>query len=163
MRRSNSPRRRRLYDKSTRRRPESCILSAQTVRVAPLALAGVPTLAFAQESPIAPVSLLPMAIALLLVLVIMAVAAWTMKKFAGGRSFDRPEPGLRMVRQLALGGRERLVIVEAGDRWLLLGVTSAAIQRLGTLPRPVSDHAGAPAAAAPVLRELLARIGASQP
>jgi flagellar protein FliO/FliZ len=42
---------------------------------------------------------------------------------------------MRIVAQLPIGQRERLVVVEAGDRWLILGVTPSAISRVGTLPK----------------------------
>jgi flagellar protein FliO/FliZ len=43
--------------------------------------------------------------------------------------------GMRVVAQLAIGQRERLVVVEAGERWLILGVTPSTISRVGTLPK----------------------------
>jgi flagellar protein FliO/FliZ len=53
---------------------------------------------------------------------------------------------MKVVGQLPLGPRERLVIVEAGERWLLLGVTAASINRVGTLPKGALPDA-APAGA----------------
>jgi len=43
--------------------------------------------------------------------------------------------GMRVVAQLPIGQRERLVVVEAGERWLILGVTPSTINRVGTLPK----------------------------
>jgi len=43
--------------------------------------------------------------------------------------------GMRVIAQLPIGQRERLVVVEAGERWLILGVTPSTINRIGTLPK----------------------------
>jgi flagellar protein FliO/FliZ len=51
--------------------------------------------------------------------------------------------GMQVVAQLPLGPRERLVVVEAGDRWLILGVTPSAINRVGTLPKGELPAGGA--------------------
>jgi flagellar biogenesis protein FliO len=41
---------------------------------------------------------------------------------------------VRVVAQLPLGPRDRIVIIEVGNRRWLLGVSPSGIQRLGTLP-----------------------------
>lgn len=97
-----------------------------------------PGLAFAQTAATGPAgpagpSLGPMLIALLLVLALIPVALWLLKRI--GPMQNAPVAGLRVVAQLPLGPRERVVVLEAGDRWLLLGVTAAQIQRIGTLPK----------------------------
>jgi flagellar protein FliO/FliZ len=51
--------------------------------------------------------------------------------------------GMRVVAQLSIGQRERLVVVEAGERWLILGVTPTTINRVGTLPKGELPAAGA--------------------
>lgn len=37
---------------------------------------------------------------------------------------------------ISLGSKERLVLVEVGGQWLLIGITSSAIQHIYTLPHP---------------------------
>jgi flagellar protein FliO/FliZ len=86
----------------------------------------------------------PMFAALLLVLALVPVALWLLKRLGAGRAGE--VAGLKIVAQLALGARERLVVVEAGDRWLLLGVTASSINRVGTLPKGTVSDAGAGAA-----------------
>ena len=78
-------------------------------------------------------SMLPMIVALVFVLALIPAAVWLLKRMGG--STLAGASGLRVVGQLALGARERLVIVEAGERWLLLGVTAGSINRVGTLPK----------------------------
>jgi len=107
-------------------------------RYAALALAAAPLGAQAQAAapagaaPAGP-SLLPMLLVLALVLALIPVSIWLLKRLGSGSS--AAAVGMKVVGQLPLGPRERLVVVEAGDRWLLLGVTAASINRVGTLPR----------------------------
>lgn len=73
-------------------------------------------------------------LALMLVLALIVGSAWLMRRFsllpgsAGGQ--------LRVVSGAMVGNRERVVIVEVRDTWLVLGVTSQNINVLHTLPRP---------------------------
>ena len=130
-----------------------------------LAAVLTPGAAFAQAAAPAGPSVLPMILALVLVLALVPLAMWLLKKLGGSQPAAMQAAGLRIVTQLALGPRERVVVVEAGDRWLLLGVTAAAVNRIGTLPRP--DGAQEPAAAgaatpAAPFRQLLQQIRAGK-
>jgi flagellar protein FliO/FliZ len=105
-----------------------------------LAAVLTPGAAFAQAAAPAGPSVLPMVLAFAFVLALIPLAMWLLKKLGGAQPATAGAAGLRVVTQLALGPRERVVVVEAGDRWLLLGVTAAAISRIGTLPRPDNAH-----------------------
>ena len=83
-----------------------------------------------------------MVMALVVVLALIPLAMWLLKRMGGG--VPGSAAGLRVVSQLPLGPRERIVIVEAGDRWLLLGVTAASINRVGTLPKGELPPASTP-------------------
>jgi flagellar protein FliO/FliZ len=107
------------------------------------ALLVAPATAFAQAAPVEGPSLLPMVLALLFVLALVPVAMWLLKRMGGAAPAG--VAGMRVVAQLPLGPRERIVVVESGDRWLLLGVTAASINRIGTMPRgelPAAPAAG---------------------
>ena len=98
----------------------------------------VPSFALAQAAtsaaaaPAGP-SLGPLLFALLLVLALIPAALWLLKRV--GPTQNAQVAGLKVIAQLPLGPRERIIVLEAGDRWLLLGVTAAHIQRIGTLPK----------------------------
>jgi flagellar protein FliO/FliZ len=106
------------------------------MRFLPLALL-LPLAAQAQQQAATPApqgpSLLPLVLALVFVLALIPAAVWLLKRMGAGTATSAA--GLRVVAQLPLGTRERLVVVEAGERWLLLGVTAASINRVGTLPK----------------------------
>ncbi len=120
------------------------------LRVVPAGLALFAADAFAQAQP-APAqgsSVVPLILTLLFVLALIPIAVWMMKRLGAGTTATTA--GLRVVAQLQLGQRERLVIVEAGERWLVLGVTPSSINRVGTLPKgelPATPAAQAPFAA----------------
>jgi flagellar protein FliO/FliZ len=103
--------------------------------------------AWAQSQPAAPAagpSLTPLVLGLLFVLALIPAAAWLLRR--AGLAQPAAASGLRVVAQLPLGPRDRVVIIEVGDRRWLLGVSAAGIQRLGTLP-PGDDAGAAPPAA----------------
>jgi flagellar protein FliO/FliZ len=105
------------------------------------------------NAPVEGPSLVPMLLAFALVLALIPLAMWLLKRFGAAHPAAQGA-GLKVVAQLALGPRERIVVVEAGERWLMLGVTAAAINRIGTLPKGQLPAAGTPGFAA-----LLARAG----
>jgi flagellar protein FliO/FliZ len=88
-------------------------------------------------------SLFPLVLALVFVLALIPAAIWLLKRMGAGTQAGAA--GLRVVAQLPLGTRERVVVVEAGDRWLLLGVTASSINRVGTLPKGALPAAPTPA------------------
>jgi flagellar protein FliO/FliZ len=130
------------------------------VRCAPTALsaaliATLPAAAQAQQQAPAAPSLMPIVTALAAVLALIPLAVWLLKRFGGHRV--APLAGLQVVGQLPLGTGQRVVVLQAGDRWLLLGVTAGTITRLGSLPKPPTEAAAADPNAAAGFAALLAR------
>ncbi|HEY0061110.1 MAG TPA: flagellar biosynthetic protein FliO [Telluria sp.] len=70
---------------------------------------------------------------LLLVLGALALFAWGMKRF--GPKAQAGAGGLRIVGGLNLGGRERIVLVEVGDQWIVVGASPGRVNALHTMPR----------------------------
>lgn len=70
---------------------------------------------------------------LLLVLGAIVLVAWLLKRInlpqQGGRNL------LKVVSGVAVGQRERIVLVEVGDTWLVVGVAPGSVRTLHTLPR----------------------------
>lgn len=87
--------------------------------------------------------MLQFAFGLAVVLGLIVAAGWFMKRFNVGPS----AAGLvRVVAGAAVGQRERVVIVEVGDTWMVLGVAPGRVSPIATLPK---GDAGAPAFAPP--------------
>ncbi|SFR59186.1 flagellar biosynthetic protein FliO [Thiomicrospira sp. ALE5] len=79
-------------------------------------------------------------LALVFVLLAIFALAWSLKRF--GQFGQLSDSQLRLVGQVSIGQREKLVIVEVGQEQLLLGVTPSQITMLHQLPAPVeSDSA----------------------
>ena len=78
-------------------------------------------------------------LALVAVLALIVGLAWLLKRLPGSglRSNDQ----LRVLTSLAVGQRERLVVVQVGQQQLLLGVTAQGIQTLHTLTEPLPEPA----------------------
>jgi len=82
-----------------------------------------------------------MIVSLLAVLVAIVVAAWLLKKLqVGGTTVN----GLKIVTSLNLGTKERLVVVQLGEKQLLLGVTGQQINILDTLDEPIEIKSAVP-------------------
>ncbi|VCU69942.1 Flagellar protein FliO [Pigmentiphaga humi] len=98
-------------------------------------------------------------LALIAVLALIVACAWVLRRV------QRPQGGasnpLRVRGQLMVGARERIVLVEIGDTWIVTGVASGNVRQLAVLPRQEDDApADGPAdAARPDFRALLARFG----
>ena len=91
------------------------------------------------------------ALALAAVLGLVALAAWAARR--AGLARPVANAPLKPVASLALGARERVVVVEVGGRWLVLGVAPGSVRALADLP----PGEIAPPAAAPPFAEWLAR------
>ncbi|HEY5803035.1 MAG TPA: flagellar biosynthetic protein FliO [Lysobacter sp.] len=89
--------------------------------------------------------------ALVVVIGLILALAWLAKRMPGlgGAS----NPALRIVGSLALGPRERLVVVAVGDTQLLLGVGAGGTRTLHTLEQPLPVAAPA----TPAFAQLLAQ------
>ncbi len=75
-----------------------------------------------------------MILSLLMVLVVIVISAVILKRFQGVRHSIN---GLKIVTSLHLGAKEKLVVVQAGKKQLLLGVTAQQISLIETLDEPL--------------------------
>lgn len=78
---------------------------------------------------------------LMLVLVVIVLLAWLLKrmKLPGIQGGDA---AIRILRQLPVGQRERIVLLQVGDEQMLVGVTQQNISLLGKLDKPISMDEG---------------------
>ncbi len=108
---------------------------ARVVPGAPAAIPGTPAHPMTIPQPAPGPStgtLLQTIFALVLVLALLAALAWLAKRYgpkiAGGGN-------LRMVGSLNIGGRERIMVVEVGDQWIVVGASPGRINALATMPK----------------------------
>jgi len=72
--------------------------------------------------------------ALILLLVLFFAGALALKRSNGGRAFGG-NAVMRVLGGIALGTRERVVLLEVGETWLIVGVTPGQMRTLHTMPR----------------------------
>jgi flagellar protein FliO/FliZ len=92
-------------------------------------------------------------LALLLVVGVILALAWLAKRMPGLGGVGGGNPALRVVGSLALGPRERLVVVAVGDTQLLLATGPQGTRALHTLDQPLPAPAAAPSPFAQVLAQ----------
>lgn len=97
-------------------------------------------------------------LALIVVLGILYAFLWLLRRYAPAQT--GAQGVVKVVGGVMLGPREKVVVVEVGETWLLLGVASGQVNTLHTLPKP--EGYTAPAVSpmpnfASKLGELLAR------
>jgi flagellar protein FliO/FliZ len=111
---------------------------------APAAAAAAPAAPAASAAPIGPAlasatasasagSLLQTIFALCFVLGLLVVLAWLLKRYG-----PRPPAGaanLRIVGALNLGGRERIIVVEVGEQWIVVGASPGRVNALASMPK----------------------------
>lgn len=84
-------------------------------------------------------SLLQTIAALVFVLALLMALAWAMKRY-GPKAMGNSNK-MRVVSSLNLGGRERIVLIEVADQWIVVGASPGRINALATVPRQDSDLA----------------------
>lgn len=78
-------------------------------------------------------SYLQAGLALALIVCLLLGTAWLARKVSGGKGFG--QGGMKVIGGIALGPRERLVLVEVGDSWLVIGIVPGQIRTLHSLPK----------------------------
>jgi flagellar protein FliO/FliZ len=85
-------------------------------------------------------SLLQTALALLFVIGLMLGLAWLTKRF-GPRNFGGANSNVKLVGTLSVGTRERILVVEVGEQWIVVGASPGRMNALATMPRQESSVA----------------------
>ena len=86
-------------------------------------------------------SLLQTVLALGFVLALLGGLAWFMKRYG-----PKPAAGnarLRLLSSLSLGGRERIMLIEVADQWIVVGASPGRVNALATLARQEDDGSAA--------------------
>ena len=73
------------------------------------------------------------ALALCLIVGLLAAATWFARKASGGKGFG--QGGMKVVGGVALGPRERLILIEVGKECLVVGIVPGQIRTLHRLPK----------------------------
>ena len=110
---------------------------AAAAAAAPAPAAALPAMPAGAPMTMAPTSsagsLLQTILALVFVLALLIGLAWFMKRY--GPKGMGGNIKMRVVSSLNLGGRERIVLVEVADQWIVVGASPGRINALATMPR----------------------------
>jgi flagellar protein FliO/FliZ len=87
-------------------------------------------------------SLSQVALVLLLVVGLIAGTAWLLRRL--GMARNTTGSTVRIVSGVSLSNRERILVVEVADQWIVVGVSPGGINTLTTMPRqePVAGTNG---------------------
>lgn len=77
--------------------------------------------------------LLQVFIGLLVVLGLMFGAAWLLKRFGAPKMASGTN--IKIVGGLAVGNRERVIVIEVADQWIVIGVAPGQVNTLSTMPK----------------------------
>ena len=98
-------------------------------------LLAMPATAVAADTPaISPTTgLLQILFGLIAVLSLMGVAAWLFKKMGPVNTGNKIP--VKIVGGVSVGNRERVIVIEIADQWIVVGVTANQINTLSTMPK----------------------------
>lgn len=71
------------------------------------------------------------------IIALLVATAYLGRKIWGGKGFG--QGGLTVLGGVALSPKERIVLVEAGDTWLVIGVVPGQIRTLHRMPKGTLD------------------------
>ncbi|WP_235922825.1 flagellar biosynthetic protein FliO, partial [Rugamonas aquatica] len=88
--------------------------------------------------------LLQTTFALMFVLALLVGLAWFLKRF-GPKGLGGGNSNVKLVGALNVGARERILVVEVGEQWIVVGASPGRMNALATMPRQESSEEAASA------------------
>ena len=100
-----------------------------------------PSIALAAEAvPVSPTGgVLKMVIGLAVVLAVMALITWILKRMVPG--VGNKQSVVRIVGGVSVGSRERVVVLEVAGRWIVVGVAAGQVSSIANLESGASNLA----------------------
>jgi flagellar protein FliO/FliZ len=125
--------------------PAPVATPATTRPAAAPAVVAPATPAPATAAPSSAGGLLQVVFGLLVVLGLLAAALWFLKRMGGGRF--APGSVVKIIGGVSVGNRERVMVVEVADQWIVIGVAPGRVSTLASMPRQDAPAAQAAAGA----------------
>lgn len=127
--------------------PATVASSAPAPAASPAAAAPAPAAATVTSAPSSAGSLLQVIFGLIVVLGLLAGALWVLKRVGGGRLAGGSV--VKIVGGVSVGNRERVMVVEVADQWIVIGVAPGQVSKLADMPRQEQQQGAAALAGAP--------------
>lgn len=102
-------------------------------------------------------TIVSLGVGLVAVIAVIYGCAWIIRRMNGMAGMNNS--AIKIVSVMALGARERLALIEVGDKQILLGITPSAIRTLHVFDEPVVDASNP--ASGDFARRLQSMIGKS--
>ncbi len=83
-------------------------------------------------------NLMQVTLGLLVVLALMAAAAWVLRRFNTAKGNNLAQ--IKIIGGVGVGNRERVVVVEIADQWIVVGVAPGRVNALATMPKQESKQ-----------------------
>ena len=105
-----------------------------------MAMALAPATALAQSAAVPDTpgipggAMLQMLLGLALIIGLLFLGAYLLRRINGGKSFGNTGP-MRIVGGLMISPRERIVLLEVNETWVIVGIVPGQIKTLHTLPK----------------------------
>ena len=94
--------------------------------------------ALAAQAPTAAGSLVQTILSLGFVIALLVGLAWLLKRF--GPKHITGGTKVKLVGALSVGARERILVVEVGEQWIVVGASPGRMNALATMPRQEVDE-----------------------
>lgn len=78
-------------------------------------------------------NLMQVTMGLLVVLGLMAAAAWVLRRFNTAKGNNAAH--IKIIGGVSVGNRERVMVVEIGDQWIVVGVAPGRVNALATMAK----------------------------
>jgi len=101
--------------------------------------APAPANVLASQAPSAAGSLVQTILSLGFVIALLVGLAWLLKRF--GPKHITGGTRVKLVGALSVGARERILVVEVGEQWIVVGASPGRMNALATMPRQEVDDA----------------------
>jgi flagellar protein FliO/FliZ len=125
-----------------------------------MAAAAIPVWAQDAQPPVGAGNLVQVLAGLVLVLGLVLGSAYLMRRM--GRVPGLSSQAIRTIAAAAVGTRERVVLLEVGESWILVGVAPGQVRALATLPRSALPAPAPAAESGAPFAQLLQRFTASR-
>jgi flagellar protein FliO/FliZ len=91
-----------------------------------------------------------------LVLALIAGCAWLLRRFAGSQASGAG--AIKVIGASAVGQRERVVLLEVADTWLVIGVAPGNVTALHSMPKGDMAAYQSEAGAGPIFARWLSQV-----
>ncbi len=78
-------------------------------------------------------NLMQVTLGLLVVLALMAAAAWVLRRFNTAKSNNPAQ--IKIIGGVSVGNRERVMVIEIADQWIVVGVAPGRVNALATMAK----------------------------